>query len=96
MLFVSLPILVFAVSDAPLDIPTTLAFPELYRSARKEFNVFVFLRWILLGVYDSIIVYFFVQLGIGEDVIDQYGKTSGLFSQGIIMYTALVFIVNLR
>jgi len=70
--------------------------PHLYKFSvsGKSFNNPAFLRWVLLGIYQSILVFAFPYFS--ENHILSGGHVVGLWSQGTSSYTVLILAMNLQ
>lgn len=95
VLFTSLPILVFAVTNRDLGTRRAgLLYPQLYGS--DSFSMSVFLAWLARGVVDSAIIFFVCMFALGEEVGGVDGLGMGLFSVGVACMTASVVVVNAK
>eukprot|EP00457_Paulinella_chromatophora_P000622 gb/GEZN01000622.1/.p1 GENE.gb/GEZN01000622.1/~~gb/GEZN01000622.1/.p1 ORF type:complete len:1263 (+),score=239.97 gb/GEZN01000622.1/:42-3791(+) len=98
IIFTGVPILVFATLDRDIDMDTLQRVPALYaRTSKGElFNVVVFWQWIFLAMWQSFIVFFLPVLAYDTPAQDPSGHSYGLFSVGVVVYTALNLVVTLK
>lgn len=93
-LFTSLPVLCIGMFEKDLKPVTLLTVPELYTTGRlsQAFNIRIFLQWIVLGACNSLIITFLNVIAWGETSLSD----NTLYPLGIINYTALIFLINIK
>jgi phospholipid-translocating ATPase len=99
VLFTSLPVLIFSMSDRDVSRETGLRFPELYNNGEGDLTWLSFLGWLAVGIYDSLVVFFVTIYVFAEGSISglsNNGWCYGLFSSGICCMTSLVILVNAK
>ncbi|KAI9913972.1 hypothetical protein PsorP6_006053 [Peronosclerospora sorghi] len=97
LLFTALPIVVFSAYDKDLPKKTVLEFPALYHPEMRKktfFSHIMFWKWIVLGIIDSVGVYFAV-LTAGWN-IERGGNTINFLSLQTLGWTILCIVVNVR
>lgn len=93
-LFTSLPVICIGMFEKDLKPATLLTVPELYSTGRtfKEFNLFVFLQWVVLAACNSVLVTFLNVKVWGETALSD----NTLYPLGVINYTAITFLINIK
>jgi phospholipid-translocating ATPase len=88
----------FAVLDRDVEKKTVRALPQLYETGLhdQEFNLPIFVAWILRGVVESCIIFFVCYGVIYEDIVSVDGTNTGLWAMGICAYTCVIFIVTAK
>jgi phospholipid-transporting ATPase len=96
--FTALPVLVFAVLDRDMPFSALMSNPRIYRltSGAQLFNRNVFWQWMFLSLVHSLIVFFYPMEAFNMHSPDRLGHTYDLWSVGLVVYTAVVLIVNLK
>jgi phospholipid-transporting ATPase len=96
VLFTSLPILVFAVTNRDAGPRSSgRLFPKLY--GRDTFSVAALAAWLVRGVVDSAAIFFVCVFAFGEGSVGpSTGWCYGLFSTGIACLTASIVVVNAK
>ncbi|KAJ6245375.1 putative phospholipid-transporting atpase [Anaeramoeba flamelloides] len=96
--FTSLPILVIGVLDQDVSAKSELKHPQLYSGDNRN-NQFSFKRfwvWIIEGVYHACVMFFIPTLFYKNDMLRSDGKDSGFWLFSILIYSCVVFVVNLK
>nr|CCA24731.1 Ptype ATPase (PATPase) Superfamily putative [Albugo laibachii Nc14] len=111
VLYTSLPLILFAVFDQDVSSESASKVPSLYALGQQNVLLKrrVFWPWILNGIWHSIVIFFlsaFTVYGtkwlhdsvgsINPSGIDQNGTMDGINTIGLIVFTNLVIIVNLK
>ena len=98
LLFTSLPIIFAAILDKDLSKKTVRSMPQLYETGLfdHEFNMPIFIAWLVRGIGESALVFFIAYLAYHEEVIDSNGFAGGLWSIGICVYTSVVTLVTVK
>ncbi|KAL6054164.1 Phospholipid-transporting ATPase [Balamuthia mandrillaris] len=93
VLFTGLPILAVAIFDREL-----LAYPQLYqRGLRKqEFSTIKYWKWQLLGVYQSVVAFFFGMGAFSNGNVSKSGRVLDLFGMGHTIMLTVILIVTAR
>lgn len=97
LIFTALPIMVYSVFDRDLPKDVVLQFPVLYHaSTRKQslFSYLMFWKWIILGFVDSVGVYFFTLVMVGNIMRD--GASVEYTVLESVAWTVLCLVVNAR
>lgn len=91
----ALPIIVYACCDYKMSHTATLSTPELYKFGMKGngLKAVVLLKWMLNALLHSVIPYF---LGLKMYSSFLNNNSDGLYVIGLIMYTVLFLIANLK
>eukprot|EP00162_Nutomonas_longa_P013083 comp21406_c0_seq1/m.46247 comp21406_c0_seq1/g.46247 ORF comp21406_c0_seq1/g.46247 comp21406_c0_seq1/m.46247 type:complete len:404 (-) comp21406_c0_seq1:23-1234(-) len=96
--FANFPILVYAVTDQDVSAQMSLDYPALYELGQqnKFFNTRIFWQWCFNAIFHSLIL-FLVPMGMmSHGNFMPGGQDSGLWLQGVIMFTTVVTTVNLK
>jgi len=90
-LFTSIPILILASSDEEHSDKVLETNPSLYKytSSNTNFSMTRFIGWIGLGIWQSIIIYFFTFFTLNSD-------TTSIWVLGTAAYTYLVFAMTIQ
>lgn len=98
VLFSSLPAIALGVFDQDVSARYCVKFPILYQEGVQNvlFRWRRILSWMLNGFISAIIIFFFCTKAIGLQAFDENGKTAGKDILGAIMYTCVVWVVNLQ
>ncbi|KAL0592513.1 hypothetical protein ABG067_000077 [Albugo candida] len=111
VLYTSLPLIFFAVFDQDVSSESASKVPSLYALGQQNVLLQrkVFWPWILNGMWHSIVIFFLSALtvygtkwlhnsndSVNPSGIDQNGKMDGINTIGLIVFTNLVIIVNLK
>lgn len=93
-LFTSIPVICIGMFDKDLSPSTLLAVPELYVTGRmyKQFNLKVFLSWMVLATVQSVTVSFLVYFAWGFSAL----KDNTLMPLGDCVFWALVIVINAK
>jgi len=96
--FTAIPILIFAIMDRDLSHRTLAEHPKIYKetSHGQLFNFSVFARWLILSMFQSVIVYFVPFMSMQVTTPDSSGQGFDFWAMGLIVYTAVVIVVNLK
>jgi phospholipid-translocating ATPase len=94
-LFTSLPVIFMCVFEQAMKAATLLAVPELYAIGplRQGFNFKRYFHWAVLGAVEAVLVYFTIYGLYGESLIK---RDNGVFSFGVLAYSACVILINLK
>jgi phospholipid-translocating P-type ATPase (flippase) len=102
ILFANFPALCFAVLEQDVSAEASLRFPQLYEHGQrdKSFRPRVFWTWVGNAIWHSLAVYGLTITSTSNDnwlVGGGYtGRTAGIYDAGMVTFTAVVFVVNLR
>jgi len=98
IIYTALPVLAFAVFDRDIPLQTLQRDPRIYtRSQHGElFNVVIFWKWIILGLIHSILIFYIPYLCYLDVAMDYTGQSYGLWEFGVVLYTIVVLVVNLK
>jgi len=82
------------------DVPKRilLKYPSLYKPCQQNvfFNNKVFWAWVLYGIFNSAILYWF-SVGIYENSVTHFnGQVDGFWYESVTIYTFAVVVVNLK
>mmetsp|Transcript_72226 Transcript_72226/g.205331 ORF Transcript_72226/g.205331 Transcript_72226/m.205331 type:complete len:604 (+) Transcript_72226:2201-4012(+) len=96
--YTALPILFVATFDQDVNADIVMKYPSLYKDGleRKFMTHGSFWRWMFEGIMHGVVCYFFVEIAMGEDVVQSNGKAIGLFGAGIVMLWLVDLVANLR
>jgi len=96
VLVTSIPIVIIGAYDADVAARYALEFPEVYRRTqqRTALRNTVFLKWVLSGVWQGTVVFWFTQVVFGETLIHGDGKVGGLYSFGVLVFTQVVLVAH--
>ena len=97
MFFTSLPIVYFALFDFEYKRIELMIKPKLYREGQKGiyFNFVVFWRWIVLGINQSILVYY-ISFIVFNWAPGEKGKLGDIWLTGAFVYLSVVILANTR
>jgi len=92
-----LPVALVATLNQDVSEKYALDFPELYKTGQvgAEFSLVLVIRWLLDGLYQSLIVFGSVYFLFSVDVTSE-GKQLGLWAMGILAYMIIVVTVNVK
>jgi len=95
--FTSAPIVVFAIFDQDVSAKKVIEYPQLYETGQKnhEFSLRLLLIWILLGLFQSINIFFITFFTFYRGTILSDGTVADLFDAGTTAYTAMIIVVNI-
>lgn len=95
-LFTAIPIILLAVLDQKYSEDVLLAQPWLYQNCikNKTFDAASFLRWIMLGIWQSFVIFFIPFSSLTTQTHD--GQMLGLWAQGTSSYTCLIIAMNVQ
>eukprot|EP00818_Percolomonas_sp_WS_P009150 CAMPEP_0117445648 /NCGR_PEP_ID=MMETSP0759-20121206/5911_1 /TAXON_ID=63605 /ORGANISM="Percolomonas cosmopolitus, Strain WS" /LENGTH=1276 /DNA_ID=CAMNT_0005237845 /DNA_START=155 /DNA_END=3985 /DNA_ORIENTATION=- len=93
----SIPIMVLALFDQDVKPHISLRYPQLYVDGPNDyhFNLWVFLMWLFNALWQSLII-FFVPYGILQYGVLNGGKTPDDSFLGLVIFTSIVIVVNLK
>lgn len=97
LIFTALPIMVYSVFDRDLPKDVVLQFPALYHSSTRKHSLFSYLmfwKWIVLGVVDSVGVFFFTLVLVPN--IMRYGESVEYTVLESAAWTVLCIVVSAR
>ena len=96
--FTALPVLVFAVYDRDVEPATLMAEPRRYAltSRGQLFNPRKFRECMAFSVVESVFVFAFLFASYRVRSADSTGMSHGLWTMGLCVYTAAVFVVALN
>jgi len=97
--YTAFPILVFAVLDRDLEPHTLNKHPTIYMLTRGHtlFSTRIFASWLLWGFLHACICFFVPWFSFSTLTTTQPdGLTTGIWSEGLVVYTCIVFVSNLR
>jgi phospholipid-transporting ATPase len=91
-LFTSFPILVLASVDRDHEDSVLESSPSLYQktSSNSNFSMSKFIGWVALGIWESLVIFFFVFFTLNETA------SGSLWVLGTASYTILVFAMNIQ
>ena len=97
-LYTALPIICMGLYDQVLTRPSLLAYPKLYYRGQNNryFSLRTFVGWLLSAVYHSTVFFFFVQGAIRHNVHASDGKVTGLYGNGLFLYSTVIVTVNIK
>jgi phospholipid-transporting ATPase len=96
--FANFPMLVFAVIDQDVSAEASLAHPQLYALGQRShyFNTKVFWLSNLTAVAHSLAIFFLCFGPFWQSGVFQGGQDVGLFGVGVVMFTVVVVVANLK
>ncbi|KQK18404.1 hypothetical protein BRADI_1g42310v3 [Brachypodium distachyon] len=94
--FTSLPVIALGVFDQDVSSRLCLRYPELYQEGVQNvlFSWRRILGWMLNGVINAILIFFFCTTALNDQAFRQDGQVAGLDALGAVMYTCVVWVVN--
>lgn len=97
VVWASVPIMILALFDQDVKADVSLRYPQLYKDGPKDyhFNIFIFIAWLVNAFWHSVII-FFVPYGILQYGVMNGGKTSDHSYLGLIIYTCIIIVINLK
>ncbi|CAG8518035.1 3567_t:CDS:2 [Acaulospora morrowiae] len=97
-LFSSLPVMVVGMFEKDLNEKTLLGIPELYQRGQKnmEFNMQVFLSWMLGGLYHALVIVLTPALLQEHFMGNLQAESLQLFELGLYSYTCVVLVVTVK
>jgi magnesium-transporting ATPase (P-type) len=98
IIYTAIPILAFAVFDRDIPMRTLHREPRIYTLSQhgELFNVIIFWKWILLGLIHSLVIFYIPYLCYSDVAMDNSGQSYGLWELGVVFYTVIVLVVNLK
>jgi len=98
VLFTGLPILCVAVFDQQNSRSQLLEYPELYERGRRsmDFTWFKYWLWLIKGMWEATIIMWFGVGACWHDAWSESGRTLGLSGMGNLIFTSLIYTVNLH
>ncbi|XP_058063348.1 phospholipid-transporting ATPase IF [Anopheles bellator] len=100
VIYTAIPVLVLALTEKPHDEATLLKNPHLYQEVarNRQYAWKYFIGWMLLGIYHSTVIYFFVYAvwTINPAIYASWPPTSSFACYGTVLMHALVVLVNLK
>lgn len=89
--FTALPVIILGCLDKDIDPDIILHNPALYTEGifSRRFNAKVFLKWTLMAICHSLIIYFFISRG-SQDLMDTEGSSEDMIMIGTIAYICVV------
>ncbi|KAL6053235.1 P-type phospholipid transporter, variant 2 [Balamuthia mandrillaris] len=98
ILFTFVPVLIIGLFDKDVHERMALQFPQLYSEGRRNihFNIKVFLGWLINSIYHSLLIFIITVVMYWENggAMTWVGQSQGLYSMGVLMYTAVVLVVT--
>ncbi|KAK7304651.1 hypothetical protein VNO77_42536 [Canavalia gladiata] len=96
--FSSLPVIALGVLDQDVSARYCLKFPILYQEGVQNvlFSWRKILSWMLNGFISATIIFFFCTKALEPQAFDEEGRTAGRDMLGAMMYTCVVWVVNLQ
>ncbi|KAL5200643.1 hypothetical protein ABZP36_021846 [Zizania latifolia] len=96
VLFTSLPVIALGVFDQDVSARLCLQYPGLYQEGVQNilFSWRRILGWMLNGVINAILIFFFCTTAFGLQAFRENGQVAGLDALGVLMYTCVVWVVN--
>ncbi|KAJ7943239.1 Phospholipid-transporting ATPase [Quillaja saponaria] len=96
--FSSLPVIAMGVFDQDVSARFCHKFPLLYQEGVQNilFSWIRILSWMLNGFISAIIIFFFCTKAMEIQSFNNDGKTAGTDILGAMMYTCIVWVVNLQ
>lgn len=97
VMYTLLPIFVLGIADEDIRDSTVLQHPYVYRSSlkRSELSIKRLALWVLNALLHSVLVFFFATSAL-SGISSTDGHANGLFTDGTVVYGALVITVTLR
>ena len=98
VIFTGLPILIVGTFDKDVGELVLLKYPPLYQNGvqNASLNAARHWTWILNGVYQSIIIFFLSVAAFRVGNLHTDGTIFGQWSLGILVFTSVIFSVNLK
>lgn len=96
VIFTGLPPMTVGWIEKDISETTAMAHPQAFAMFRRNsrFGIKNYLAWVALGLYHSIITYFFSHGIYVQDVISQDGKVCGLYCFGNYSVSAAIIVIN--
>ncbi|KAG6541122.1 hypothetical protein Mapa_017493 [Marchantia paleacea] len=96
--FTSLPVIALGVFEQDVSPRILMQFPALYQQGQQNlmFGWSRIFGWMINGLYSSVIAFVFNRLAISYMAFRSDGKVPGLEAMGAIMYTCIVWVVNVQ
>ncbi|XP_007891054.2 phospholipid-transporting ATPase IG isoform X1 [Callorhinchus milii] len=96
--FTSLPILAYSLLEQHINMEALKKEPSLYRNIAN--NAMLqwkpFLYWTFLGLFNGLVFFFGTYFLCNNSILENSGQVFGNWTFGTVVYTALVFTVNLK
>ncbi|KAJ6242785.1 putative phospholipid-transporting atpase [Anaeramoeba flamelloides] len=98
LFFTSLPILIVGIFDQDISDESEEKYPQLYSgdNQKDEFSFKSYWVWIIEGLYHACVMFFIPLLVMGTNIARSDGKPTSFWVYGLIIYTFVVFVVNLK
>eukprot|EP01119_Soliformovum_irregulare_P012282 TRINITY_DN3177_c0_g1_i1.p1 TRINITY_DN3177_c0_g1~~TRINITY_DN3177_c0_g1_i1.p1 ORF type:complete len:1112 (-),score=358.83 TRINITY_DN3177_c0_g1_i1:119-3454(-) len=98
VLFTFLPIIVCGILEQDVGAERLMAYPKLYNVGQKnaDFNMQVFLYWIMDALYQSLVIFYGVLFIFENDILHYSGKVLGLWGFGVTLYTVALTTVTVK
>ncbi|KAJ3445333.1 putative phospholipid-transporting atpase [Anaeramoeba flamelloides] len=98
LFFTSLPILIVGIFDQDISDESEEKYPQLYScdNQKDDFSFKGYWIWIIEGVFHACVMFFIPILIIGTNIVRHDGKPTAFWVYSIIIYTSVVFVVNLK
>lgn len=89
--FTALPVILLGCLDKDIDPDIILTTPALYTEGifSRRFNARVFIKWTLMAIAHSLIIFFFIS-NTCQDLIDAKGGSEDLIMMGTVAYICVV------
>ncbi|KAL2632432.1 hypothetical protein R1flu_017118 [Riccia fluitans] len=96
--FTSLPVIALGVFEQDVSPRILTQFPALYQQGQQNlmFGWSRIFGWMINGLYSSVIAFVFNRLAIAYAAFRSDGKVAGLEAMGAIMYTTIIWVVNVQ
>ncbi|XP_020583665.1 probable phospholipid-transporting ATPase 4 [Phalaenopsis equestris] len=98
VILTSLPVISLGAFEQDLSSEVCLQFPALYQQGPKNlfFDWFRIFGWMANGLYSSLIIYFFTISIVNVQAFRADGQTTDMPVVGTIMFTAIIWTVNVQ
>ncbi|XP_066951686.1 probable phospholipid-transporting ATPase IA isoform X4 [Macrobrachium rosenbergii] len=98
VIFTAAPPMVMGIFDRSCSAETRMKYPELYRESQSgaHFNWKVFVWWVFLALFHSVMVFVLPYLFMTQDVAWHHGRVGGYLMVGNMVYTYVVITVCLK
>jgi len=98
IIYTAFPILVFATLDRDISFRELEHDPKIYSKSQhgELFNVVTFWKWIILGLLQSVAMCLIPMACYQDVAMDNTGQSFGMWEVGIVMYTVIVLVCNLK
>jgi len=94
--FSALPVIAYGIWEQDVNQKLSIKYPALYKVGRRNelYNPTIFVCWLLMGLYQSVVLYYIPRFALSDGADSNGQPTDGLWYIGCTVFGACIVVIN--